>query len=90
MDMCTPEELSRPTSTGERPAHWAAEALHLSLKLACQVMYGTSWCLQKLVELGPSLLIIFLVARGADTVSVNNAGDTPEAKIWRLCRIATA
>ncbi|CAK9071271.1 unnamed protein product [Durusdinium trenchii] len=59
LEMCTAEELSRPSSMGDRPAHYA-------------VMYGTSWCLQKLVELG------------ADTVSANNAGDTPEHKIWKM------
>mmetsp|Transcript_37525 Transcript_37525/g.69942 ORF Transcript_37525/g.69942 Transcript_37525/m.69942 type:complete len:554 (+) Transcript_37525:120-1781(+) len=59
LERCTPEALSRPTSMGDLPAHYA-------------VMYGTAWCLQKLVELG------------ADTRSVNNAGDSPEHKIWKV------
>lgn len=65
LDMCTAEELSRPSSMGDRPAHYA-------------VMYGTSWCLQKLVELG------------ADTVSRNNAGDTPENRIWKTRDLHTS
>lgn len=59
LDMCTREELSRPSSMGDLPAHYC-------------VMYSTPWCLQKLVEMG------------ADTSSRNNAGYTPEAKIWTL------
>eukprot|EP00440_Ansanella_granifera_P002464 gb/GFBE01002681.1/.p1 GENE.gb/GFBE01002681.1/~~gb/GFBE01002681.1/.p1 ORF type:complete len:554 (+),score=120.03 gb/GFBE01002681.1/:1-1662(+) len=39
LEMCRPEELSRPSSTGDLPAHYA-------------VQYGTPWCLQRLVELG--------------------------------------
>ncbi|CAJ1369296.1 unnamed protein product [Effrenium voratum] len=59
LDMCNAEALSRPTSVGDLPAHYC-------------VMYGTPWCLQKLVELG------------ANTTSANNAGDTPETKIWKV------
>ncbi|OLP87520.1 Malonyl-CoA-acyl carrier protein transacylase, mitochondrial [Symbiodinium microadriaticum] len=58
LERSTPEALSRPTSMGDLPAHYA-------------VMYGMPWCLAKLVELG------------ADTMTPNNAGDTPETKIWR-------
>mmetsp|Transcript_16314 Transcript_16314/g.28568 ORF Transcript_16314/g.28568 Transcript_16314/m.28568 type:complete len:554 (+) Transcript_16314:56-1717(+) len=65
LDMCTKEELSRPTSTGDLPAHYA-------------VMYGTAWCLQKLVDLG------------ADVTSPNVAGDTPELKIWKTKELHTA
>eukprot|EP00931_Biecheleriopsis_adriatica_P075286 TRINITY_DN49188_c0_g1_i1.p1 TRINITY_DN49188_c0_g1~~TRINITY_DN49188_c0_g1_i1.p1 ORF type:complete len:554 (-),score=121.46 TRINITY_DN49188_c0_g1_i1:29-1690(-) len=39
LEMCTQEELSRPCTTGDTPAHYA-------------VRYGTPWCLQRLVELG--------------------------------------
>jgi len=59
LERSTPEALSRPTSMGDLPAHYA-------------VMYGMPWCLAKLVELG------------ADTASPNNAGDTPETKIWKV------
>eukprot|EP00438_Fugacium_kawagutii_P030930 Skav202932 [mRNA] locus=scaffold1565:365828:373071:- [translate_table: standard] len=65
LEMCTAEELNRPSSMGDRPAHYA-------------VMYGTSWCLQKLVELG------------ADTVSRNNAGDAPEQRIWKTRDLHTS
>ncbi|CAE8606259.1 unnamed protein product, partial [Polarella glacialis] len=58
LDMCSQEELSRPTSVGETPAHYC-------------VMHATPWCLQKLVELG------------ANTTAVDQAGNTPEDKIWK-------
>eukprot|EP00933_Yihiella_yeosuensis_P021082 TRINITY_DN1677_c4_g1_i1.p1 TRINITY_DN1677_c4_g1~~TRINITY_DN1677_c4_g1_i1.p1 ORF type:complete len:554 (-),score=117.50 TRINITY_DN1677_c4_g1_i1:140-1801(-) len=38
-DLCATEELSRPDSVGNTPAHYC-------------VQYGTPWCLQKLIELG--------------------------------------
>lgn len=65
LNMCTMEELNRPSSMGDRPAHYA-------------VMYGTSWCLQKLVELG------------ADTVSTNIAGESPENRIWKTKDLHTS
>lgn len=45
LEMCTPEELNRPSSTGETPAHYC-------------VKYGTPWCLQRLKELGANVTAV--------------------------------
>eukprot|EP00416_Gambierdiscus_australes_P019157 CAMPEP_0171083074 /NCGR_PEP_ID=MMETSP0766_2-20121228/17492_1 /TAXON_ID=439317 /ORGANISM="Gambierdiscus australes, Strain CAWD 149" /LENGTH=552 /DNA_ID=CAMNT_0011540487 /DNA_START=14 /DNA_END=1672 /DNA_ORIENTATION=- len=65
LEMCSEEELNRPNMEGQTPANYA-------------VQYGSSWCLQWMVE------------KGVDTTSADMNGCTPEDTIWRCPRLHNA